>query len=67
MLFRSAQSLYSLAEGLEQRKREVTASLRSQTGLSLEEAEKEVELSIARLCDWAARCDKERGGALVRL
>ncbi|XP_062304719.1 aldehyde dehydrogenase family 16 member A1 [Osmerus eperlanus] len=60
-----AQSLYSLAEGLEQRKREVTASLRSQTGLSLEEAEKEVELSIARLCDWAARCDKERGGALL--
>ncbi|XP_029605278.1 uncharacterized protein LOC115191632 [Salmo trutta] len=30
-------------------------------GLSLEEA----ELSIAQLCDWAARCDKERGGVPV--
>lgn len=59
-----AQSLYSLANGLEERKRDMATSLHSQAGLSLEEAEKEVELSVARLCDWAARCDKERGGAL---
>ncbi|CAB1341414.1 unnamed protein product [Coregonus sp. 'balchen'] len=47
---------------LELKRRDMAVSLHSQTGLSLEEADMEVELSIAQLYDWAARCDKERGG-----
>lgn len=62
-----AQSLYSLAKGLEAKKREIAVSINVQTGLSLEEADREVELSIARLSDWAAYCDKIQGGTLVRL
>lgn len=62
-----AQSLYSLAKGLEAKKRDVAASINVQTGLSMDEADKEVELSIARLSDWAAYCDKIQGGTLVRL
>ena len=45
----------------------MAVSLHSQTGLSLEKADMEVELSIAQLCDWAARCDKEKGGVPVRI
>uniref|UniRef100_A0AAY4CYK6 Aldehyde dehydrogenase domain-containing protein n=1 Tax=Denticeps clupeoides TaxID=299321 RepID=A0AAY4CYK6_9TELE len=56
------QSLYSLAGSLEKKSRELAASVQTQTGVSLEEAEQEVELSVSRLCEWAARCDKERGG-----
>ncbi|KAM6957463.1 aldehyde dehydrogenase family 16 member A1 [Aplochiton taeniatus] len=58
-----AQSLYSLAKGLEAKRRDMVQSINMQTGISLEEADREVNLSVARLCDWAARCDKERGGA----
>lgn len=60
-----AQSLYSLAKDLEAKKRDIAASISSQTGVSMEEAEKETELSIARLTDWAAYCDKIKGGSLV--
>ncbi|XP_051571936.1 aldehyde dehydrogenase family 16 member A1 isoform X2 [Myxocyprinus asiaticus] len=56
------QSLYSLADSLEKRRRDMAVSIQSQTGISFEEADKEVELSISRLSDWAARCDKEQGG-----
>lgn len=59
-----AQSLYSLAKGLEAKKRDIATSVNVQTGLSVDEAEKEVELSITRLSDWAAYCDKVQGGAL---
>ncbi|XP_034046358.1 aldehyde dehydrogenase family 16 member A1 [Thalassophryne amazonica] len=59
-----AQSLYSLAKGLEAKRQDMATSLNLQTGLSLEEAEKEVEHSIARLTDWAAYCDKIHGGSL---
>ncbi|KAA0705692.1 Aldehyde dehydrogenase family 16 member A1 [Triplophysa tibetana] len=57
-----SQSLYSLADLLEKKRLEIAASIQTQTGISLEEADKEVELSISRLSDWAARCDKEGGG-----
>ncbi|XP_030649309.1 aldehyde dehydrogenase family 16 member A1 [Chanos chanos] len=57
-----AQSLYSLANNLEKRGRDIATSIHKQTGLSLEEASKEVELSVFRLYDLAAWCDKERGG-----
>lgn len=62
-----AQSLYSLAKGLEAKRRDIAASINVQSSVSMDEAEKEVELSIARLSDWAAYCDKVQGGALVRL
>ncbi|XP_059414141.1 aldehyde dehydrogenase family 16 member A1 isoform X3 [Carassius carassius] len=57
-----SQSLYSLADNLDKRRRDLAVSIQTQTGISLEEAEKEVELSVSRLSDWAARCDKEQGG-----
>ncbi|KAM3597502.1 uncharacterized protein V6R79_005452 [Siganus canaliculatus] len=59
-----AQSLYALAKGLEAKRRDIAASISVQTGVSLDEAEKEAELSINRLTDWAAYCDKIRGGTL---
>lgn len=58
-----AQSLYSLAKGLEAKKRDLAASIKVQTSLSMEDADEQVELSIGRLSDWAAYCDKVRGGA----
>ncbi|XP_026179964.1 aldehyde dehydrogenase family 16 member A1 isoform X1 [Mastacembelus armatus] len=57
-----AQSLYSLAKGLEAKKQDIASSIHIQTGLSMVEAEKEVDLSTARLSDWAAYCDKVQGG-----
>lgn len=62
-----AQSLYSLAKGLEAKMRDMAASISSQTGVSMDEATKETELSIGRLSDWAAYCDKIKGGNLVSL
>ncbi|XP_068434018.1 aldehyde dehydrogenase family 16 member A1 [Clinocottus analis] len=58
-----AQSLHSLAKGLEAKRRDLAASINVQTGLSMDEADEEVELSIARLSDWAAYCDKMQGGS----
>ena len=62
-----AQSLFSLAKGLEAKRRDLSVSINTQTGLSLDKADEEVELSIARLNDWAAYCDKLQGGTPVRL
>ncbi|CAJ1075990.1 aldehyde dehydrogenase family 16 member A1 [Xyrichtys novacula] len=59
-----AQSLHSLAKGLEAKRRDIANLVHVQTGLSVDEAEKEVELSINKLSDWAAYCDKIQGGAL---
>lgn len=61
-----AQSLYSLAKSLESRKKELAATLSIANALSPDAAEKEVDLSSARLSDWAAYCDKIQGGTLVR-
>lgn len=60
-----AQSLYSLAKGLEAKRRDIVASITAQTDVSVEEAEKEVELGVTRLSDWAAYCDQILGGSLV--
>lgn len=60
-----AQSLYSLAKALEAKMRDIAASISSQTGVSMDEATKETDLSIGRLSDWAAYCDKIKGGNLV--
>lgn len=60
------QSLYTLAKGLEAKKAEAVMSVSTQTGVSLAEAEEEVELSVARLRVWAAYCDKVQGESLVR-
>uniref|UniRef100_A0A3Q4GZS1 Aldehyde dehydrogenase 16 family, member A1 n=1 Tax=Neolamprologus brichardi TaxID=32507 RepID=A0A3Q4GZS1_NEOBR len=59
-----AQSLYSLAKGLEAKRRDIAAAINTQTGLSVDEAEKEVELSVTRLSVWAAYCDKVQGGPM---
>lgn len=59
-----AQSLYTLAKGLEAKKKDFVVSLTTQTGASAESADNEVELSVARLNDWAALCNKEHGGTL---
>uniref|UniRef100_A0A8C5HL57 Aldehyde dehydrogenase domain-containing protein n=1 Tax=Gouania willdenowi TaxID=441366 RepID=A0A8C5HL57_GOUWI len=59
-----AQSLYALAKALEAKRRDIVVSLSSHAGLSVDEAENEVELSVNRLTVWAAYCDKVRGGSL---
>ncbi|KAM4717540.1 aldehyde dehydrogenase family 16 member A1 [Anableps anableps] len=59
-----AQSLYSLAKGLESKKKDISASVSTQLGVSVDEADKEVELSVAQLNVWAAYCDKVQGGSL---
>uniref|UniRef100_A0A3Q3JDQ7 Aldehyde dehydrogenase domain-containing protein n=1 Tax=Monopterus albus TaxID=43700 RepID=A0A3Q3JDQ7_MONAL len=59
-----AQTVYSLAKGLEAQRLDIAASINIQTGLSVDEAQTEVELSITRLNDWAAYCDKVQGGTL---
>ncbi|XP_061604523.1 aldehyde dehydrogenase family 16 member A1 isoform X1 [Phyllopteryx taeniolatus] len=59
-----AQSIQSLAKGLEGKRQDIAKAISSQTGIPMEEAEVEVELSIARLRDWAAYCDKVHGGTL---
>ncbi|XP_053708710.1 aldehyde dehydrogenase family 16 member A1 [Synchiropus splendidus] len=59
-----AQSLLSLAKGLEANRTAVASAVRAQTGLSAEHADLEVELSVARLSDWAAYCDKIQGSSL---
>ncbi|XP_017294564.1 aldehyde dehydrogenase family 16 member A1 [Kryptolebias marmoratus] len=59
-----AQSLHALAKGLEAKRREMAAAVVTQTGVSLAEAEEEVEQSVARLGVWAAYCDKVQGGSL---
>lgn len=59
-----AQSLYTLAKVLEAKKKDFAVCLTTQVGASAESADNEVELSIARLNDWAALCDKVHGGTL---
>ncbi|XP_041824718.1 aldehyde dehydrogenase family 16 member A1 [Melanotaenia boesemani] len=59
-----AQSIYSLAKGLEAKRRDLAVSISSQTGISADEADREVELSVTRLNVWAAYCDKVQGGSL---
>ncbi|XP_041633800.1 aldehyde dehydrogenase family 16 member A1 [Cheilinus undulatus] len=59
-----AQSLYSLAKGLESKRKDIATSINIQTGFSLDEADREVELGISKLSDWAAYCDKVKGGTL---
>ncbi|KAF7690012.1 hypothetical protein HF521_011816 [Silurus meridionalis] len=56
-----ALALYSLSDCLDKRKQNMAASVHRQTGVSIEEAVQEVELSISRLSDWAALCDKQNG------
>lgn len=59
-----AQSLYTLAKVLEAKKKDFVLCLTRQTGVSSDTADSEVELSVARLNDWAALCDKVHGGTL---
>uniref|UniRef100_A0AAV2KF71 Aldehyde dehydrogenase domain-containing protein n=1 Tax=Knipowitschia caucasica TaxID=637954 RepID=A0AAV2KF71_KNICA len=59
-----SQLLYSLAKSLEAKKKDFVACLCAQTSVSAEAAGSEVELSVTRLSDWAALCDKMHGGSL---
>lgn len=61
-----ALALNSLADSLDKRRQDLTVSIHKQTGLSMDEAAQEVELSICRLSDWAALCDKLNGHMPVR-
>nr|XP_014344265.1 PREDICTED: aldehyde dehydrogenase family 16 member A1 [Latimeria chalumnae] len=56
-----AQIVYYMAENLELRREEVARRLGALTGISLEEAQQEVDLSVARLFYWGAYCDKYGG------
>ncbi|XP_077475750.1 aldehyde dehydrogenase family 16 member A1 [Stigmatopora argus] len=58
-----AQSIQSLAKGLEGKRNELATSI-LQSGISLDHANVEVNLSIERLSDWAAYCDKMDGRTL---
>ncbi|XP_037070445.1 aldehyde dehydrogenase family 16 member A1-like [Pollicipes pollicipes] len=58
-----AQILYYVAENLELRRAEFADTLVASTGASREEAEREVDASVARLFHWAALADKY-GGAV---
>lgn len=51
---------------MEAKRRDLATSVSNQTGVSVDEADKEVEQSITRLALWAAYCDKVQGGSLVR-
>ncbi len=62
-----AQIIYYLAENLEIRRNEFAERLSVLTGVSVEEGEREVELSIQRLFHWAAYCDKYGGSVQVGL
>uniref|UniRef100_A0A3Q3WKF7 Aldehyde dehydrogenase domain-containing protein n=1 Tax=Mola mola TaxID=94237 RepID=A0A3Q3WKF7_MOLML len=59
-----AQSLYLLVKCLEAKRQDLAASISAQAGVSLDKAEKETDFSISRLNDWAANCDKIKGGNL---
>ncbi len=56
-----AQILYYIAENLEMRREEFAKCIVEMTGVSKEEAVKEVEISLQRLFTYGAWCDKFEG------
>ena len=54
-----------MAENLELRREEFATKISNLTGKSIEEARKEVDLSVQRLFHWGAYCDKYGGGVQV--
>jgi len=60
-----AQIVYYMAENLEIRRDEIAARLADMTGRSLDDALREVDLSISRLFHWGAYCDKFGGTVQV--
>jgi aldehyde dehydrogenase (NAD+) len=56
-----AQVLYYIAENLEARAGEFAARLAAMRGISLDDADREVEASVARLFTWAGWADKWDG------
>jgi len=59
--FNRQQILYYIAENLDQRKAEFAGLLEEMTGVTTEQANKEVEKSIERLFYWAGYADKYGG------
>ena len=60
-----AQIVYYIAENLELRCGEFAQKISAMTGKSIEEAKKEVDLSIQRLFYWGAYADKYGGTVQV--
>ena len=60
-----AQIVYYIAENLELRHNEFAQKISAMTGKSLEEAKKEVDVSIQRLFYWGAYADKYGGTVQV--
>lgn len=61
-----AQVLYYIAENMELRQQELAQRIRTMTGQSADEAEKEVKVAIQRVFHWAAYTDKYGGSVQVR-
>ena len=61
-----AQITYYMAENLEVRREEFATKLSAMTGKSMDEARREVDLSVQRLFHWGAYCDKYGGSVQVR-
>lgn len=59
--FNRAQILFYIGENLQLRQNEFAAKLANLTGISLENAEKEVDKSVDRLFYWASYADKYGG------
>ena len=62
-----AQIVYYIAENLELRHDEFAQKISSMTGKSVEDAKKEVDLSIQRLFYWGAYADKYGGTVQVSM
>ncbi len=60
-----AQIVYYIAENLELRHDEFANKISAMTGKSLDEAKKEIDLSIQRLFYWGAYADKYGGTVQV--
>ena len=62
-----AQIVYYMAENLELRRSEVASDLCRMTGQSMEDALREVDLSVQRLFYWGAYADKYGGSVQVKI
>ncbi|XP_014677869.1 PREDICTED: aldehyde dehydrogenase-like isoform X2 [Priapulus caudatus] len=63
--FNRSQIVYYMAENLELRREEFAAKLANGTGCSLDDATREVDLSVQRLFYWGALADKYGGTVQV--
>ena len=62
-----AQILFYVAENLDTRRAEFASQLMLCTDCTLEEGQRQVDLSVHRLFHWAAYCDKHGGSVQVSI